>query len=125
MISNSFLFDFPQNQIRALITSVTYDSSDDLFVLSLLGTGSDGFNFTNQGTAWLDEEDIQTLMQNSEVEFVQELCGMQLMITLNGEQPTALTRPKADTSKEKLSPKTITLAELLGDCEEINLEGEE
>lgn len=78
MLSNTFWFDRPCLTTVAIITSVKYDKHVETYELSLLGLGEDGFNYTNVGKAWMDEDDLHELMQEGELDFPQELCGMRI-----------------------------------------------
>ncbi len=123
MISNTFLFKQPCNATRVLITSVNYDQYMQMFELELLGVGSDGFNFTNSGKAWMDDDDLQELMNTREVEFPQQLCGMQLMFEVDEEKPDVSEIQKTDIKSEL---KKAFLEKLLAEVEEIKIdEGED
>lgn len=123
MISNTFLFKQPCNATRALITSVKYDQYMQMFELELLGVGSDSFNFTNPGKAWMDDDDLQELMNTREVEFPQQLCGMQLMFEVDEEKPDVSEIQKTDIKSEL---KKAFLEKLLAEVEEIKIdEGED
>ena len=78
MLSNTFLFDQPCLTTVAIITSVKYDQHVEIYELSLLGVGEDGFSYTNAGKAWMDEDDLHELMKEKELNTPQELCGMKI-----------------------------------------------
>lgn len=115
MISNTFFFEQPCDDTRAIITSVKYDQYMQIFELELLGVGTDGFNFTNPGKAWMDDDDLQELMNTGELEFPQQLCGMQLMFYAD-------THRKTNDVSATPQLKPVSLDELLGDDEELIIE---
>ena len=83
MFSNSFFFKKSCTTTEALITGLKYDKDVRMFELSLLGIGKDDFSYTNDGKAWMDEDDLYELMSGRELEFPQQLTGMRIKFISN------------------------------------------
>lgn len=78
MLSNFFNFKKPCIMTEAIIVAIKYDNTVKLYELSLLGIGEDNLNYTNEGTAWLDEEDLYELKDSGELELPQQLVGAKI-----------------------------------------------
>ena len=78
---------------EAIITAIKYDNTVKLYELTLLGIGEDNLNYTNEGTAWLDEEDLTELKDSGELELPQLLVGARIRFVADNW--------KATTSKTK------------------------
>lgn len=78
MLSNCFSFKKPCIMTEAIIVAIKYDNTVKLYELSLLGIGEDNLNYTNEGTAWLDEEDLSELKDSGELELPQQLVGAKI-----------------------------------------------
>ena len=63
---------------EAIITAIKYDKTVKLYELSLLGIGEDNFNYTNEGRAWLDEDDLTELKDSGDLELPQQLIGAKI-----------------------------------------------
>ena len=83
MISNCFCFTRPCLFTEAIITSIQFDRSIELYELALLGLDEDEKNFTNPGKAWMDQGDIEDLAKSGNLDSVQELVGIRIMFISN------------------------------------------
>lgn len=78
-----FYFEDGRKLTEALVTGIAYDQDKEMYVLSVLGIGSDGISYTEQGTAWFDDEDFHDLMESGELEFPHDIVGRKLRLAAN------------------------------------------
>ncbi|MDO4863608.1 MAG: hypothetical protein Q4A05_05500 [Ruminococcus sp.] len=88
MLSNFFSFKKPCLMTEAIITAIKYDNTVKLYELSMLGIGEDNLNYTNEGTAWLDEEDMTELKDSGELELPQQLVGARIKFVADNCEAT-------------------------------------
>ena len=79
-----FWFEDGRKLTEALVTGITYDQDKEMYVLSVLGIGSDGISYTEPGKAWFDDEDFCDLMDSDELEFPHDIVGRKLRLAANG-----------------------------------------
>lgn len=89
MLSNCFYFKKLCIMTEAIITAIKYDNTVKLYELTLLGIGEDNLNYTNEGTAWLDEEDLTELKDSGELELPQQLVGARIKFVADGCEATS------------------------------------
>ncbi len=79
-----FWFDDGRKLTEALVTGIAYDQDKEMYVLSVLGIGSDGISYTESGKAWFDNDDFSDLMNSDELEFPHDIVGRKLRLAANG-----------------------------------------
>lgn len=79
-----FWFDDGRKLTEALVTGIAYDQDKEMYVLSVLGIGSDGISYTEPGKAWFDDDDFSDLMNSDELEFPHDIVGRKLRLAANG-----------------------------------------
>lgn len=79
-----FWFEDGRRLTEALVTGIAYDRDKEMYVLSVLGIGSDGISYTEPGKAWFDDDDFSDLMNSDELEFPHEIVGRKLRLAANG-----------------------------------------
>lgn len=70
-----FYFENDFKSTEALITALKYDDKSGLYEITILGLDSDGYNYTNNGKLYIDDESIDELMKSDELELPHEVIG--------------------------------------------------
>lgn len=78
-----FFFEDGRKLTEALVTGIAYDQDKEMYVLSVLGIGSDGISYTEPGKAWFDDDDFSDLMDSDELEFPHDIVGRKLRLAAN------------------------------------------
>lgn len=75
-----FFFEDGRKLTEALVTGIAYDQDQEMYVLSVLGIGSDHISYTEPGKAWFDDDDFSDLMESDELEFPHDIVGRKLKL---------------------------------------------
>ena len=87
----TFLFENGCQRTEALVTALIYDQDREVYELTVLGLGRDGFSYTEPGKVWFYlEEDFNSLMESGDMEFPQEIIGRRIRLV-------------ADSAKERVN----------------------
>ena len=76
-----FYFENGRKETEALITGFSYDPKREMYVLAVLGIGSDGISFSEPGKVWLADQELQTIMDYESLEFPHNLIGRRMMLS--------------------------------------------
>lgn len=79
-----FIFENGCKLTEALVTALQYDQFKEMYELTVLGLGKDGFSYTEPGKAWFDDEDFDELIESKEFEFPHEIIGRKIKLVANG-----------------------------------------
>ena len=107
MLSNCFHFKKPCIMTESIITAIKYDNTVKLYELTLLGIGEDNLNYTNEGTAWLDEEDLTELKDSGELELPQQLVGARIRFVADNCKATTSNTKKVIWKNENTGGKIL------------------
>lgn len=76
-----YFFEDGRKETEALITGFSYDPKREMYVLAVLGIGSDGISFSEPGKVWLRDQEIHAVMEYESLEFPHNLIGRRMMLS--------------------------------------------
>lgn len=94
-----FHFENGTEETEALIVGIDFDERIDMYYLNLLGISVRHCKYTEPGNAWLDEEEIDNLMESAMLEFPHDLVGRRIKLVSSAAQEKGINSDEDENNE--------------------------
>lgn len=78
-----FLFDDGRRVTEALVTGISLDLDNHLYIFTVLGLDQDRINYTEPGKAWIRDDELQDILDSDAIKNPHDIVGRKMKFVAN------------------------------------------